>query len=166
MDGREFADKAIEFFKKFRYAAIILLAGLFFMLLPAGGKENSMENIPMETTLIQESISFEEKLEEILSHVEGAGHVRVFLSQASGEEVLYQTDEDASSDTLRRSTVVITGSDRQESGLVRQINPAQYQGAIVLCQGADSAAIRLSITQAVANATGLGADQISVLKMK
>lgn len=166
MDGREFADKTIEFFKKYRYAAIILLAGLFLMLLPVGSGEDQTETIPTETTPIQESIPFEAKLEEILSQVEGAGCVRVFLSQAAGEEVLYQTDEDASSDTLRRTTVVITGSDRQESGLVRQINPARYQGAIILCQGADSAAIRLSITQAVSKATGLGADQISVLKMK
>ena len=166
MDRRELGVKALEFFKKYRYAAIILLAGLFLMLLPAGSGEDQTEIIPNETAPSQASIPMETKLEEILSQVEGAGRVRVFLSQAAGEEILYQTDEDVSSEDLRRNTVVITGSGREESGLIRQINPAKYQGAIILCQGADSPAIRLSITQAVSNATGLGADQISVLKMK
>jgi hypothetical protein len=39
-------------------------------------------------------------------------------------------------------------------------------GAIVVCQGADSPSVKLAITQAVAKITGLGTDEICVLKMK
>ena len=39
-------------------------------------------------------------------------------------------------------------------------------GAIVVCQGGDNATVRLAIIEAVSNVTGLGADKISVLKMK
>ena len=41
-----------------------------------------------------------------------------------------------------------------------------YQGAIILCQGADSPSVRLAITQAVSKVTGLPTDRIAVLKMK
>jgi hypothetical protein len=41
-----------------------------------------------------------------------------------------------------------------------------YQGAVVLCQGAADAAVRLAVVEAVSKATGLGADKICVLKMK
>jgi stage III sporulation protein AG len=63
-------------------------------------------------------------------------------------------------------TVIITDSSRNESGLIRQVNPPVYLGAIVLCQGGDRPSVRLAIVDAVSKVTGLGADRISVLKMK
>ena len=39
-------------------------------------------------------------------------------------------------------------------------------GAVVVCQGADDAQIRLNVTNAVAAYTGLGSDKITVMKMK
>ncbi|MCD8087632.1 MAG: hypothetical protein LUE22_03455 [Oscillospiraceae bacterium] len=38
-------------------------------------------------------------------------------------------------------------------------------GAAIVCQGADSAAVRLEITEAVRCYTGLGADKIEIFKM-
>ena len=62
--------------------------------------------------------------------------------------------------------MIVSDSARAESGLVQQILPPTYQGAVILCQGADSAAVRLALIEAVSNATGLSSDRISVLKMK
>jgi stage III sporulation protein AG len=39
-------------------------------------------------------------------------------------------------------------------------------GAIVVCQGGDQPTVRLAILDAVSKVTGLGADKISILKMK
>ena len=66
----------------------------------------------------------------------------------------------------RTRAVIITDSARNEAGLIKQINGPIYQGAVVLCQGADDPQIRLAITEAISKATGLGANQIAVLKMK
>ena len=60
----------------------------------------------------------------------------------------------------------MTDGQRGQTGLVRQVLPATYRGAVVVCQGADDPRIRLAIVEAVSMATGLGADRISVLKMK
>ena len=40
------------------------------------------------------------------------------------------------------------------------------RGCVVVCEGADSAAVRLDVTDAVAVYTGLGANQIRVYKMR
>lgn len=138
------------------------------MLLPSG-KTNS--NKETDIIVTQNNIlSVEEQLGSILSQVRGAGEVQVMLTQAYGEETLYQTNEDFSdagdSNTTRIDTVTITDADRNETGLVRQVNPPTYQGAIIVCQGADSPTVRLAIIEAVSKVTGLGADKISVLKMK
>ena len=51
--------------------------------------------------------------------------------------------------------------------LVREVvEPALERGAVVVCDGADSATVRLRIMQAVSALTGLGSDKISVIKMK
>ena len=90
--------------------------------------------------------------------------------KAAGEEVLYQTDEDIDqsdqSRDVRRETVLVTDAQRSQNGLVRQVNPPQYQGAVILCQGAGSPSVKLSVVEAVSDATGLTYDRITVLKMK
>ena len=139
---------------KYRYVLLVALAGLALMLFPAGAEEAE----PAPT--VAGEVSLESRLESILSRIDGAGEVKVLLTEEQGEEVFDQTEgEDG-------KTVLISGADRSESGLVRTTQPPSYRGAVVVCRGADSAAVRLAVVEAVANATGLGTDRITVLKMK
>lgn len=165
MDRINFGEKWKDALKKYRFVILVILAGLLLMAIPEKKKN---EDIPAET--IMPVLSTEEELEEILSHIYGAGEVKVLLTVAAGEETLYQSDEEnninGQSQTIRKDTVVITGADRAQQGLVRQVNPAEYLGAVIVCDGADRAEVRLAIVDAVSKATGLGADKISVLKMK
>ena len=50
--------------------------------------------------------------------------------------------------------------------LVLTVEPGteRWAGAVIVCEGADSAAVRLQLTQAVAALTGLSADRIAVVK--
>ena len=50
--------------------------------------------------------------------------------------------------------------------MVRTIVPPVYLGAIIVCQGGDSPAVRLAVVEAVSNVTGIGSDRITVEKMK
>ena len=70
------------------------------------------------------------------------------------------------SDRIQTETVLISGSDRGQEGLIKQINAPTYRGAIILCQGADSPSVCLAIKEAVSKVTGLDTSEISVLKMK
>lgn len=159
-----------QFLTKYKYVFLILLIGVLLMILPVSEKntQQAADTPPVEAT--QEVETLQDQLSALLSQMEGAGKVQVLLTQATGEKTLYQTDEDSTtanqSETKRTDTVILTDSSRNEVGLVRQIDPPTYLGAVVLCQGADNSAVKLAITQAVSNATGLGYHKITILKMK
>lgn len=153
---------------KYKHAILVLLIGLGLMLLPAGARTVPVpeEAIPVQT----EEADLESRLSAILSRVSGAGEVEVLLTVRTGGETLYQTDENTDSgETASRnsvSTVIVEDESHRELGLVRRTDPPVYQGAVVLCQGADNPAVKLAMVEAVSCATGLGADQIKVVKMK
>ena len=152
-------------FGKYKYPILVALVGLGLMLLPS-------EQEPTEPTEPPRAVerSLEEKLEILLGQIDGAGQVSVLLTEKEGSQTLYQTDSqtDADESGSRRTddTVLIEDENRTESGLVRQTLGPVYRGAVILCQGADDPTVKLAVVEAVRCVTGLGADQISVQKMK
>ena len=152
----------LEQIKKYRYVVLALWAGLFLMLLPRQ-EEQPTQNVPEQ--IVQES-GIQESLADILALIAGVGRVEVLLTQAEGEKTYYQTDEEISGERSRKEAVLVTTSSKEETGLIRQVDPPKYQGAVVVCQGADNASVRLSIVEAVKSVTGLTSDHITVLKMK
>lgn len=165
MDIKKITDLVKSVVIKYKYAAIVLLVGIALLVLPQRNvTESEAPEEPMQPVTNQHLK--QETLAEILQTIDGAGKVQVLLSVAQGEETRYQTDSDTNGETIKIETVVLSDSQRGEYGLIRQVNPPVYLGAIVVCQGADSPAVKLAVTQAVTKITGLGADNVCVLKMK
>ena len=165
MDQLNIRERVTELYKKYRYGILIVLLGIALMCLPSRNK-TAADQVPAAANTVTEEQRLEVTLSGILSQIKGAGKVEVLLTEAKGAETMYQTDTNTGSETQRQDTVIITDSERTQIGLVRQVNPPRYLGAIVVCQGADNAQVRLAIVQAVSSVTGLGADHITVLKMK
>lgn len=168
MDWVGIGRKATDFISKYRYVLLVLVIGLALMLLPGRSEQDETASVQPEAT-VQEQTDITDELTQILSQIEGAGKVQVMLTVATGQTTVYQYDEDISNGetgSIRRDTVIITDKDRTQAGLIQQINPPTYQGAIIVCEGAERASVRLCIIEAVSKVTGLGTDRISVLKMK
>ena len=163
MDWLTIREKSTQWLGKYRYVLLVLLAGLVLMLLPT--RKETTETAPTVSPPSQKQ-DIREELVSILGQIEGVGDVRVMLTVAAGEKTLYQTDADISENASRIETVIVTDANRAEVGLIQQIDPPTYLGAIVVCKGAGNAAVRLAVVEAVSRVTGLGADRISVLKMK
>ena len=168
MDIKALQSKVQSLFQKYKYAFIIFLVGILFMIVP--GKLLGSEDRGEVREVVEQGGSVQQELEEILSYIKGAGTVRVMLKELSGEETIYEVNEDisvsdSSSDT-KIDVITITDQNRNEHGLIKQVNPPKYQGAVILCQGGDDPSVKLAITDAVSKITGLGADKIAVLKMK
>jgi stage III sporulation protein AG len=162
MEGSVPKQRINDLFVKYKYPILVVLAGLGLMLLPSPGEE-APASVCVEAVA---EPSLPDRLEAILSQIEGAGQVRVLLTLEAGEQTIYQTDSRHSGQDRTDDTVLISGGSREEAGLVRQILEPTWRGAVILCQGADSPSVRLAIVEAVRCVTGLGADEISVLKMK
>lgn len=146
--------------RTYKYPILTVLAGLAILLLPTGGKTPEPE--PLVKAEAMESM--EERLETILSGIAGAGRVEVLLTEEEGRQTLYQTDVQSDESRRTEDTVLVEDAARTETGLVRQTLEPKYRGAVVLCDGADSSAVKLAIVEAVGCVTGLGADRICVLK--
>lgn len=162
MDWVNTKELLLEAGKKYRYILLLLLSGIMLMLFSIPDTSSQ----PATEVTVQQRRNLEDALSEMLSRLYGAGEVEVLLTQACGEETIYQTDGNQSREDFRTDTVIVTNQDRKETGLVKQVNAPIYLGAIVLCQGADSPQVKLSIVEAVSSATGLTSDRITVLKMK
>lgn len=167
MDIEKWMQKIPAWIKKYKYSLAAVLVGVAILLLP--GRKAAVEEI---TVLTEETPQKDmaQELSGLLSKIEGVGKVEVMLTIRSGETTYYQRDEDISSNgdssSLRQETIVLTDSERNEHPLITQVLPPQYLGAVIVCQGADQPSVKWAIVEAVSKATGLGADQITVLKMK
>lgn len=94
MDWIGYKKQIVEYIVKYRNAIVIVLAGIFLMMLPGTKEQKNQE--PQKAEQIQ--VGLEESLAEILSHLSGAGTVEVLLTQAEGEKIIFQTDEELSAE--------------------------------------------------------------------
>ena len=152
-----------------KYPLLVMLIGVILLLLP--GREQKPPNVDL-TAASPETESFldlETRLEALLCEIEGAGRVQVLLTMQTGAETVYQEDLERRTQEeeieVRSETVLTSDNGKDVPIAVKTIYPV-YKGAVVACQGADSAAVRLNIVRAVASLTGLGSDKITVVKMK
>jgi len=155
------------FWQKYKVPLLVIAAGVLLMLLPTGQKDS----VPAEAEG-DETFSLEEterRMEAILGRIEGAGKLQLMLTPKSGSQLQLAEDVDRASsegeESRRSETVTLNrGSGSGEDVFVtKQIYPV-YQGALVVCQGADQASVRLAVTEAVVVLTGLSSDKITVVK--
>ena len=160
------------FFSQYKYVFLVIAAGMLLLLWPTGGQKiDRTEEAAERPAPSQESFdldALEEKLSGVLSRVEGAGQVTVALTLKSGMERVLASDRATVTDQGGRSswtteTVVLDGDSGEETVQLTQNYPT-FQGAVVVCQGADDPGVRLLLTQAVSALTGLGADRITVCR--
>ena len=159
-------EKWRDILKKYRFAALVALAGVVLMLLP--GKKDSMPDVETaegETFSLEET---ERRMAEVLGAMDGVGRVQVMLTLKNGPELeLAEDADDTDRDgELRRQREPVTlnrGSGYQDVVVTRETYPV-YLGAVVVCQGAGSGGVRLAVTEAVAALTGLPADRITVVQ--
>ncbi len=151
---------------KYKYAVLVLLIGAALLLAPSQSNGKRAET----AVVAAEEPELAEQLENLLSQLQGAGRTKVLLTSAGGTEYEYQTDTNRESDSdgsaVQTETVLAAAGSGKEEPLIVRTTYAGYVGAVILCEGADRASVRLDIINAVSSATGLSSDQITVIKMK
>ncbi len=158
-----------NFIMKYKYPLIALSLGVVILTIPNLFESQQTGEKYLPATEITET-DICNRIKEILSNVAGVGKVDVMISIDKGEMHIYQTDDrisqSAESTTTQIETVMITDAQRDQSGLIKQIIPEAYRGAIIVCDGADSPTVRFAVIDAVSKITGLNSNQISIMKMK
>lgn len=149
----------------YKYVLLVIAIGALLLLWPDGSGEQKTET----TETGQESFSvevLERKLEDVLSKIEGAGHVSVALTvKMSSERILAQDSRTRDDEESSETVVISVGSGKQEVVVQTERSPV-FQGALVVCEGGDDPQVKLLVTQAVSALTGLGSARITVCKGK
>lgn len=170
MRGSEGLARLRALWEKGKYALPVLGLGALLLLWP-GGSGDGTAAVSSETSAEAALTAQQKEMERILSRIEGAGELHLMLTlESGGERILAEDAEEVSGGSpeapereSRRETVILSAGGGEEVVVTRRESPA-YRGALVVCQGADRAEVKLAVTQAVAALTGLGADRITVVK--
>lgn len=142
---------------KSKYLVPVLLASLGLMLLLPRSTD-SASAADAQSAPIFDVQAEQERLEQTLTLINGAGRVRVLLSvSATGERVFAENGDELA---------VISAGSGLEQAVELYSRSAEYLGAVVVCDGAENAEVRLALTKAVASFTGLGSDKITILDME
>ena len=166
--------RAWRYFTAAAYGALVLLAVLcygigdgWFRTAPRAGP------VKTEATL-------EERLEDILSTVRGAGRVRVLITYSTaGERVAatVSTVDESVSETSGGSTATRNEQSRQmnqpatvsieggQSPIILMEKEPEIRGVIVVAEGAADPVVRLSLQRAVQAVTGVSLSCIEVFEM-
>lgn len=168
--------KILDFFKKNKFVLLIVAIGVALLLIPSSGTKTEAPEVQAEETLSDEEYAenMEKKLEELLSMVDGAGQVRVMLTLQTGSRTEYHSDVQKTVEqsgennqtSEERKTVILSEGSAYDKAAISAVEYPQFQGALVLCQGAGRSAVKLNLVNAVSALTGLSSSQITVIKMK
>ena len=133
--------------------------------------ENNVENR-------SDNEDMEERLELILSKMEGVGKVKVMVTYSQSSEIVPMKNETTKTSTIQEedadggkrqveetdttSEIVYSSNNNPETKSI--INPV-VKGTIVIAEGASNATIKSNIVSAVEAITGLAAYKIQVFEM-
>ena len=142
---------------------------------------NSSQTFASSQNSSTESISLEEKLEDILSKIEGVGSVKVFINYSESSETVAMYNENSKMSTTEETdksggTRKVEQTDSQKEVIYQEQNGTKtpivqktvepkIEGAIITAKGAGDINVKTSIIQAVEAATGLATHKIQVFTM-
>ena len=149
----------------------------------SAGKQLATANNNQTLTSNQNSNSdsLEEKLEDILSKIEGVGSVKVFINYSESSETVAMYNENSKTSTTEETdksggTRKVEQTDSQKEVIYQEQNGTKtpivqktvepkIEGAIITAKGAGDIDVKTSIIQAVEAATGLATHKIQVFTM-
>lgn len=102
----------------------------------------------------------EEKLNQLISSIDGAGRCKVMVTLEAGEENIFAKNIN---DSKSEYVVIKTSSD--EGGLLLKIVQPKIRGVAVVCDGGEKFTVKNDITNAVCAVLGISSTRVSISKM-
>ena len=132
-----------------------------------------VEQVSKEDTLSQ-------KLEAILSQIQGVGEVKVFINYSESSEVVAMYNENSKSSTTEETDtsggirkvqetdsqkdIIYQENNGTKTPMTKKVIEPKIEGAIITAKGANNIDVKTNIIQAVEAATGLATHKIQVIK--
>lgn len=152
----------IKFFKNKNNALMVVILIIGVIIMMSGGGKKSEPKMRKD----MEEISCSDELKEILSDIEGVGRVNVMITYygSSEKDIAYETKtntQDGERTSEDKKAVISDGTPM----IVREMYP-KVKGVVVTAQGADNAAIKRKLTEAVVAALDVPEYRVCICKSK
>lgn len=148
--------------KKMQYIAIALIIAVILLIyLSSFAQKRGEDTQKQKNTGLNDGI--EEKMEEVLSKMEGVGDVSVVINYASTSELVPAVSTEMISDEenkVSQSEEVVSVSG---DALIIKENLPEIRGVIVVAEGAQDIGVRMNLLSAVTTLLGVTVDCVEIL---
>lgn len=127
------------------------------------------ENINETTTLsvnVDMQTEIQQKLEKIISKIDGVGNVSVMITYSSSGENVYaqnsKSENNGDKQSVNSEIVLHESPEGNDEGLIVSVKNPDISGVAVVCDGGHSLKIKSEITELVTRLFGIGADRVYV----
>ncbi len=164
--------------KKLLAVLALFVAGLAALLLSefVQGSDDTAEQATTSSqrASTQEYVqALEERLNSIISSIDGAGTTRVMITLESGNEDVYLQNSDYGEDVDEggrghrevKDEYVIVDSGGAENGIVVRVEEPKIRGVAVVCEGGGNAYVKEQIVSTVTALLDISSARVSVAKM-
>ena len=154
--------------KKIKHIGLYLALFLAVVTLSNLKEENPSTNLDTNIQKFSSSSEYitwlENKLENVLGKVKGAGNVEIILTLDKGFEYVYATEEEikelASGGSVTTTKVVLVNG---QPVLEEEIFPS-IKGIVVVSQGAEDVGVRLNLLSALQTVVSVDSSKITILE--
>ena len=157
-------NKILKKFSNTKSLYIIIIIGVVLMLFSSGKEHQSDTKAPA-----YETYSDQERLQQILSKIDGAGQVSVMVTYygTSSYDVAYekkQTSSKKSEETTKseENSVITTGGEPLVKGTVYP----KAKGVVIIAEGAGDVGVKKALTDAASVALDVASCRVCVLEGK
>ncbi len=152
-------------FFKFEYILIAILIVLLLCLFLSGSNLFGFNASKGVSETSNYEVIMEEKLENLLSKVDGAGSVSVIISVDGTTKKEYlkntQTKKENGVEIIEETTVFINGKP-----YITKENYPEVLGVVVICQGGENVKVKMAITEVITTVLPVTSENIRILKKK
>jgi len=172
-------DNLLKYIDKYKFIILIVVVGILLLMIPSKTEVQPASNAAMDAADMEFSVeAFEKKLEDAFSKIDGVGKVKVILTLNAGTESVFaveqkksvsqsqnaQGSDDVNQNDESKITIISEGGGGQSPVTVKRVYP-EFKGAVIICEGADNARVRLNLSEAVCCLTGITYENITITKM-
>lgn len=153
----------------FGAAAVVIL--LLLSTMSFGGKKETREAVIETEDAAKIERELEQRLEQLIERIDGAGTVSVMVTLDRSSQRLYEkneksqtaakNDSDGGTENTVRETETVLGGSAKEPLQTGVVQP-KVRGAAVVCSGASDPVVREKVANTVAKALNIGISKVYV----
>lgn len=142
----------------------------------------TVNQVQTQTEQVSQEQTLSQKLESILSKIQGVGDVNVFINYSESSEVVAMYNENSKSSTTEETDtsggirkvqetdsqkdIIYQENNGTKTPMTKKVIEPKIEGAIITAKGANNIDVKTNIIQAVEAATGLPTHKIQVFEMQ